>query len=76
MHVVYNEGTYHKDFDAEAGDIIITFYDSNFDNKIVLIKNKDWSENLKKRIEDNQREKEAWASSKNLNCCDKAERSK
>lgn len=52
---------YSKDIEAEAGDLVITFYDDDYPNKAVVIKNKDWVENLDTYNKIMQERKEKWA---------------
>lgn len=47
MHVVFSEGECKKEIDVEKGDLIITFYNRKFPNRIVVVKNAEWFENIK-----------------------------
>lgn len=73
MHIIYGERfssdeKYKKEFDVEKGDLIVTFYESNFPNKIIVIKNKDWVENITTYEEKLQKEKELWAANSSKDC--------
>ena len=46
MHIVYESGEYKKEFDAEQGDLLITFYEGTFKNKAIIVKNAEWTENI------------------------------
>ena len=70
MHVVYGEGEYRRELDVKKDDIIITFYSSDWEERIVVAKSKDWVKNLKKWNEEEQRRKEEWAAKKSDNECD------
>lgn len=61
MHVVYGEGEERKEFDVKKDDILVKFYESNFPNRIVVVKNKDWVKNLKDYNKYEQEMKEQWA---------------
>lgn len=61
MHIVYQAGEYKRELDAAPGDIIVTFYENAFVNRIVVVKNEDWAENLIKEREEEQKRKEEWA---------------
>lgn len=67
MHVVYQCGERKEEIDAKKGDLLIQFYDNDY-NKYVLdtIKTKQWSANIKNRRKIEQKEKEEWAK-KNAN---------
>lgn len=60
-HVVYGCGEYHKQVDAEKGDIIVCFYHATFINEIIVVKNKEWFDNLEEFEKKEQEEKERWA---------------
>lgn len=69
MHVVYTSGEYRREFDVKKDDIIITFYSSDLQERVVVAKSKDWVKNLKEWREREQKLKEEWAE-KNVKCCD------
>lgn len=52
------------DINVKSGDIVIRFYESNFPKKVIVVKSKDWKNNLKTYDEIIQKEKEEWASKK------------
>lgn len=62
MHVVYGNGEYNKEVDVKKDDLIITFYDDSFKNRMIVVKNKDWVNNIKDYNKRQQEEKEKWAS--------------
>lgn len=53
---------------ANAGDIVITFYESKFPKRMIVVKSEDWKNNLDTYNEIEQKEKEEWAKSKNNSC--------
>lgn len=73
-----------EQFDAKAGDIILSFYESKYPHKFVLIHSNEWKENIDNYNNIQQAEKEKWASDKTLKsrdcecencgncCCDNA----
>lgn len=74
MHIIYQCGEVRKEADAEAGDIIITFYDKVFDNQMIVVKNEDWFNNITNYEKREQEEKLKWAAGKDLDpCCDQCE---
>lgn len=64
MHVVYGFGEKHKEVDVEPNDIIVTFYTDEFDTKMIVVKNEDWTNNLLAFEKKQQEEKERWAAEK------------
>ena len=72
MHIVYGYGEHHRELDAEAGDIIITFY-SDFINKLIIVKNEDWKNNLIDYRKQEEEEKLRWAAQKNCEACDQCD---
>lgn len=54
--------------DAEAGDLVITFYESRFPNKAVVIKSDMWKQNIKAYQDYMQKQKEEWAKSNSCIC--------
>ena len=73
MHVTYQEGEYRKDLDVTTGDILVTFYDSTFKNRIVVVKSEDWAENLRVYNEEEQKRKEEWAKKQSCDGCENTE---
>lgn len=78
-HVVFGEGEFKKEFDVKKDDIIITFYSCGTDwpNRVVVAKSKDWVANFKANHKAEQKAKEEWAkkqkaTSANIadTCCD------
>jgi hypothetical protein len=67
-HIVYNKNDKRIELDAEAGDIVITFYDSSYPNPMIIVHNLEWVENLEAYDKEQQRIKEEWAS-KHINDC-------
>lgn len=61
MHVVYGYGEFQKECDVEKGDIIVTFYNDSFKNRMIIVKNEEWVENLVEAKKAEQEEKERWA---------------
>ena len=55
-----------EQFDAKAGDLLITFYEQRFPHKFVLVHNDEWKENIESYDKITQEEKEKWAA-KNAN---------
>ena len=49
---------------ANAGDIVITFYESNFPKRMIVVKSEDWKNNLDTYNEIEQKAKEKWAKEK------------
>lgn len=64
MKVIVKNGEKSVEFDAEADDILITFYESYFDVPAVIVKSKDWLNNIKGYNRKVQEEKEKWAEQK------------
>ena len=49
MHVVVSNyrGTGEKyELDAIAGDVIVSFYEQSFPNKVIIVKSKEWFDNI------------------------------
>lgn len=61
MHIVYGYEDNKYELDADAGDIVITFYEKSFKHPIVLIKSEEWKENIFEYRKKEQEEKERWA---------------
>lgn len=64
MHVVYGSGEYKREVDVKKDDLIITFYTDEFENRMIVVKSKDWANNLKKYNKRQQELKEKWAAEK------------
>ena len=69
MHVIYQAGEYKREVDVKKDDLIITFYTDDFENRMIVVKNKDWVNNIKKYNKREQERKEKWAA-ENTQCCD------
>lgn len=68
--VIYKKGEENITLDAKAGDILVSFYENEFPNKVIVVNNKEWQENLTKYEEWEQKRKEEWAAAKNAECGD------
>lgn len=69
--VVYERGEIKETIDAKAGDIIVSFYEEDFPNKVIVVNNDKWKENFIAYEEEQQKLKEKWAKEKaEKNCCD------
>ena len=71
MHIVYTSGEYTKEANADENDIIVTFYNKDYKERLVVIKSAQWADNIKNYNEILQKQKEDWAKEKQ--CCDKCE---
>lgn len=60
------------DVNIKSGDIVIRFYESKFPKKVIVVKSKDWKNNLKEYNDTIQKEREEWAlrDSCDKACCD------
>jgi hypothetical protein len=70
--VVFERGEYKAELDAKAGDIVVTFYEEHFPNRVIVVNNEQWKENLETYEAWEQIQKEEWAAKK-VNgdpCCD------
>lgn len=54
------DGNKHQ-MDVEEGDIIVTFYETSFPNKVVKVSSPEWVENINVYNQNEQKRKEAWA---------------
>ena len=59
--IIYNYCETSYTTNAEAGDLIIIFYNECFNKPVVVVKSEDWRKNIEDYNEQLQREKEAWA---------------
>lgn len=50
--------------EAEAGDIVVKFYEDQYPNKFIVVKNEDWKQNILAYREYDQKLKEQWAARK------------
>lgn len=67
-HIEYTKRDQITSIDAKAGDIVITFYENEFPNKIIIVENEQWKENIETYEAKEQEKKEQWAA-KNLAEC-------
>lgn len=72
MHVIFGEGDNKKEFDVKKGELIVTFYEKDFKNRAIVVKNKQWADNITTYEKLEQERKEKWAAEstcKNCNDC-------
>lgn len=50
--------------EAEAGDIVVKFYEDQYPNKFIVVKNEDWKQNILAYRKYDQKMKEQWAAKK------------
>lgn len=62
--VVFEQNGDRKEAFAKAGDIVICFYEDKFPNKVVIVNNQEWKENIETYDAVMQIQKEKWASEK------------
>ena len=68
MHVVYQCGEIREEIDAKKGDIILLFYNNNYNKyRLDTVRTKQWTANIKNRRAIEQKEKEEWAA-RNAEC--------
>lgn len=70
--VIYSKNGESKTINAKAGDIVVSFYEEKFPNKIIVVNNNEWKENIEAYDAWEQKRKEEWAKnhSENPNCCE------
>ena len=68
--VVFDRGEYKAELEAKAGDIVVTFYEEQFPNKVIVVNNEQWKENLETYEAWDQKQKEEWAKKKSDPCCE------
>ena len=68
--VVFDRGEYKAELEAKAGDIVVTFYEEQFPNRVIVVDNKQWKENLEAYEAYEQQMKEEWAKKNDVPCCD------
>lgn len=63
------------DTNVKSGDLVIRFYENRFPKKVIVVKSKDWKNNLIAYSDAIQKEKEQWANEKKSSepCCDTCE---
>lgn len=86
MNVIVKNGDKNLILKAEAGDLLVVFYENSFETPAVLVKNKEWKDNIEGYNRKMQKEKEEWAARKagnskivneeDIPCCDCCESSK
>lgn len=62
MRVVYGYDGFNDDVTVNKGDIIITFYSSEFKKRMIVVHSSEWAEILEDYNQKQQEEKERWAS--------------
>lgn len=62
--VVFEKDGYRKEALAKAGDIVVCFYEDKFPNKVIIVNNQEWKENIEAYDNYMQEQKEKWASEK------------
>ena len=68
--VVFDRGEYKAELEAKAGDIVVTFYEEQFPNRVIVVNNEQWKENLEADAVWEQKQKEEWAEKKSDPCCE------
>ena len=68
--VVFERGEYKAELEAKAGDIVVTFYEEQFPNRVIVVNNEQWKENLEAYKVREQKQKEEWAEKKSDPCCE------
>ena len=68
--VVFERGEYKAELEAKAGDIVVTFYEEQFPNRVIVVDSKQWKENLEAYETYEQQMKEEWAKKNDAPCCD------
>ena len=68
--VVFDRGEYKAELEAKAGDIVVTFYEEQFPNKVIVVNNEQWKENLEAYEVWEQDAKLKWAEKKSDPCCE------
>ena len=61
MHVVFGREGVTIEKDVKEGELIITFYEGCYENRMIIVHNDEWRDNLIKYHEKLQQEKEEWA---------------
>lgn len=68
--IVFNRGEDKSELEAKAGDIVITFYEDKFPNRVIVVSSEQWKENLEAYEAYEQQIKEEWAKKNDAPCCD------
>ena len=72
---IYEKGDKKTTVDCKAGDIVITFYEKEFPNPVIVVNNEQWEENINTYETNEQKRKEEWAA-KQKECCECCENCK
>lgn len=68
--IVFERGETKSELEAKAGDIVVTFYEEQFPNKVIVVNNEQWKENLETYEAWEQKRNEEWAKKNDAPCCD------
>lgn len=68
--IVFERGETKTELEAKAGDIVVTFYEEQFPNRVIVVDSKQWKENLEAYETYEQQMKEEWAKKNDAPCCD------
>ena len=68
--IVFERGETKTELEAKAGDIVVTFYEEQFPNRVIVVDSKQWKENLEAYETYEQKMKEEWAKKNDAPCCD------
>lgn len=68
--IVFERGETKTELEAKAGDIVVTFYEEKFPNRVIVVDSKQWKENLEAYEAYEQQMKEEWAKKNEAPCCD------
>ena len=68
--VVFDRGEYKAELEAKAGDIVVTFYEEQFPNRVIVVNSEQWKENLETYEAWEQKRKEEWAEKNSDPCCE------
>ena len=71
--IVFERGETKSELEAKAGDIVVTFYEDEFPNRVIVVDNKQWKENLEAYEAWEQEQKLKWAEKNGdqpCKCCD------
>lgn len=71
--VIYKKGETNVEMEGKAGDIVITFYEGDFPNKVIIVNSNEWAENITAYENAEQKRKEEWAAKNaaDIPTCDK-----
>lgn len=68
--IVFERGETKSELEAKAGDIVITFYEDKFPNRVIVVNSEQWKENLEAYEAYEQQLKEEWAKKNDSPCCE------